>query len=524
LGALRVKSVPFNPHRVNGCIVNGMCRECRQGVRCCVWLLFTLACTVVESPYSDSDKEGVVQRIRSELVSPLSATPLDVRVLKVDHTPRAEIRTVRFSVGANFTAAGVLWVPAQPNGDGVLVGHGHFGQGKSSPEAQEIAHRLAARGYLVLAVDTPGVEEWDVPGRRIHFRAGAHNRAFLAAGGSSALALQMGVMRRGLDVLSAQGADKIVVTGASGGAVQAFFLHMIDERVAGSVLASFPRIPRAARSGGCECDQIPGWIGPDPHLLSAASHPSLWLSDTPQERPSGLPPSIDFVIEAGPHSYTFAMQERAIRWIDELLGRNGGDVVQDVPLMAFSTGKPEPEAARIVDLPMQPKNFWSPEPVAAVPYRLECAGAGPVVVLGGAEPKDVSAVKAGGFKACTVELVTGDPEGWSSLDLEESISRQQPLANRYAGGMARAAAKTGAVAAWGTRAWGLAAAGAGVPFVVRDPIVTLADLRPDIDPPWVHVPGAWWGANTLVFDAALAAGDDPVALVGALAKFVGAPR
>jgi hypothetical protein len=60
--------------------------------------------------------------------------------------------------------------------------------------------------------------------------------------------------------------------------------------------------------------------------------------------------------------------------------------------------------------------------------------------------------------------------------------------------------------------------------VVRDPIVTLADLRPDIDPPWVHVPGAWWGANTLVFDAALAAGDDPVALVGALAKFVGAPK
>ena len=63
---------------------------------------------------------------------------------------------------------------------------------------------------------------------------GAHGRALLAAGGTSALALQVELLRRGVDLLKGLGAKRIAATGASGGAVQSFWLALSDERVAGA--------------------------------------------------------------------------------------------------------------------------------------------------------------------------------------------------------------------------------------------------------------------------------------------------
>ena len=63
----------------------------------------------------------------------------------------ATVQTVSFSLRPGFEVRGALWTPNTPSEVGVIVAHGHYGQGKSGAEAQEIAHRLAAQGAWVLA-------------------------------------------------------------------------------------------------------------------------------------------------------------------------------------------------------------------------------------------------------------------------------------------------------------------------------------------------------------------------------------
>ena len=106
----------------------------------------------------------------------------------------------------------------------------------------------------------------------------------------------------------AQGATRIGATGASGGAVQAFYLGWVDERVSTAVMASPPPLPREAAASGCACDHIPGWPGPDPHVLAQWTAPTLWLADVEKPRPEGLSEDAVFEVLAGPHSYTVEMQ------------------------------------------------------------------------------------------------------------------------------------------------------------------------------------------------------------------------
>ena len=58
--------------------------------------------------------------------------------------------------------------------------------------------------YNLLIVDNPGSEEFGTRDRALHFGRGAHNRAFLHAGGSSALALQVDALRAPTRMLRAR--------------------------------------------------------------------------------------------------------------------------------------------------------------------------------------------------------------------------------------------------------------------------------------------------------------------------------
>ncbi len=479
-----------------------------------VWWWLVLACQTPSVAPAD------LAEVRAALLTSLAAGPLSMEEGVAVDGEGYTVRPVRFSLRPGFAAAGALWVPDQPGPTGVLVAHGHYEQGKSSPEAQEIAHRLAARGHTVLAVDTPGVEEWDVPGRRIHFDAGAHARAFLVAGGSSAMALQLAILRRGLDLLEAQGVERIAATGASGGAVQALYLQLTDPRVRGTVLVALPRVPREARAGGCACDQIPGWPGPDPSLLAALTTPSLWLSDVKRDRPAGLPDEVEFVIEPGPHSFTLPMQRRAVAFIDDLLDAGDGPFLGEVPQLNLSTGTLPVGAHGITHLPLPAPDPWTPQPAEAVAHTLACTGKGPTVVTGGADAADLAALHAAGFRACAVSLMTATGTDWDPLDLAEAIANRQPLADRVAGALRNAARREHAIGVWASRAYGLPAAGAGLPFVVRDPVRTVDAVDPAQDAPWIHVPGGWWGGVEEILGQALAAGSNRTALAGALSERV----
>lgn len=429
------------------------------------------------------------------------------------------IRPVSLQVYPDFRVSAALFLPEGPGPHpGVIVAHGHFDQGKTAGESQGPAHALAGLGYAVLVVDTPGVEEGDLPGRRLHLAEGAHGRALLAAAGTSAMAVQLESLQAGLDYLAGRpDVDRVAATGASGGAVLSLYLAFIDPRIAGVVLASYVPMPREERAGGCPCDQLPGWIGPDPALYAAVPVPSLWLTELQQPRPVGLPRSADFAVVPGPHSYTPEMVQRAADWLAGTLDHPKGRTPDPLPhspgdqLASRSVGDARwPDLVAGLSVPL-----WTPAPWRDVAWLGRCEGDGPAVLIGGGDAADVAAVQAAGLRACPV-TVEDDEAG-----LAQAIANGQAYADRYAGALRGAAEQHGAVGLYAVRGWGTAALGAGLPYVLRDPLTALDQVDPARDPAWVHAPGIWW--NPGVWSGALATGLDPTALATALARHAGVP-
>jgi hypothetical protein len=104
---------------------------------------------------------------------------------------------------------------------------------------------------------------------------------------------------------------------------------------------------------------------------------------------------------------------------------------------------------------------------------------------------------------------------FDEVDQEAGLIMKRPYVDRFAGALVSAARRERAEALYVTRAWGVAAEGAGLPYVLREPLTRPHDVDPAQDPPWVHAPGWWWPAPT--YPNALMTGDDPVALAAALA-------
>ncbi len=286
-----------------------------------------LGCTPAPEPTAQPTGPAIVPADAAVVVAAMGLArletdaPLAVEIGEPTAYPGYTVSPLSFEAWPGFRTSAALWLPeGEGPFPGVLVLPGHFGEGKAAGECQEVAHALAARGYAALAVDMPGVEEWEGPDRQLHFESGAHNRAVLLAAGSSALGLQVHVSRRGLDALvEAAPVDRIAATGASGGAVLAFYLALAEPRVHAIALASFVGIPRE-EGGGCFCDALPGSPGPDPATLAALPQTSLWMGEIPRERLEGLPSNALFHVLPGPHSYTAEMRTLALPWLDEQLG------------------------------------------------------------------------------------------------------------------------------------------------------------------------------------------------------------
>lgn len=482
-------------------------------LRLVVPALLLVACAGEQPRAPDDRRQAVLAALRfpgePAPLAPRWGDPVPVSA----SNRRWTARVGSYEVRAGFRAAALLLQPVGPWEGAVIVAHGHYGQGKSSAEAQDIAHALAASGVAALVVDTPGVEEWDVPGRRIHLEEGAHGRALLAAGGTSALALQVEVLRRGVDLLEQLGARAIAATGASGGAVQSYWLALADPRVVGVALASFPPIPREARPSGCACDQLPGFPGPDAGLLGLLEQPSLWMSELKQPAPEGLPSKARFEVLEGPHSYNPEMIARALAWMEQTLDLPLRPVVLDpVPHLELHTAGPAEGAfARLADLPLAPTRTWSPAPRPGPPSQEDCAGEGRAVLALGVSEAAVAALRAQGLRACTLTLLDDDEAGRA-----EALAREEAYVDRLSGTLQVAAARRGAVGVYATRGWALPAAGLGLPFVVEDPVLRVEQVDENIDPEWIHAPGVWWGGLDPLLARAVANGQDPSALAAAL--------
>jgi len=399
-----------------------------------------------------------------------------------------------------------------PEGElGAIVAPGHFGGGKSTAETQGVAWRLAAAGVPTLVVDTPGLEEWGGQDRALHFQRGAHHRAWLLAGGSSALALQVAGLSAGLDLLAGRGRTRVVATGASGGAVQAFWLARADERVAGVVLAAVPDIPRRPDEAGCGCTAIPGLAGPDPTVISALDVPSLWLSER-EAVPEGLPAAASFEHMAGPHSYTLAMQVAAVDWVArhfELPAPTAVDAPAAVEIRTAGPGSPG-EHRPLSELSLVGAAPWQPAPHDPGWPAMSCSGSGRAVITLGAGPADEQALSQAGLRSCPL---VPPP---TLLSPDAGALRGVVPADEVAGAVQAAAAAHEALGVYAVGGWSVAAVASGQPHVLRAPPITFAELDAD-DPPWVHVPGMWWGLAPQLWASATAVSDDPAELAAALA-------
>jgi len=450
--------------------------------------------------------------------------PLELILGETTAYPGYTVQPLSFQAWPGMRSSAALWLPeAASPPSGVLVLPGHFGEGKTAGECQEVAHALAARGIAALAVDMPGVEEWEQPGRQLHHQAGAHNRAVLVAAGTSALGLQLHLAQRGLAALrEAAEVDRVAVTGASGGAVLAFYLALAEPGLAGLALASPVQLPHEQGTGGCYCDLLPGWPGPDPAVLAALPVPSLWLTELEQPALAGLPTSARWQVEKGPHSYTADMRAEALPWLDAHLGHTPPDkkraraIRKSPPYTAGGAlqSPTEQGALSIFELALQlgSPSTWAPDPLPEVSYTSLCEGQGPVVITAGASSADRQALLAAGLTACALDLPPD--ETWEL----RALTSDHALVDRPAGALRAAAQGPGVLGIYAVGAWAVAAAASGAPLVLRDPLSALEQVDPNADPAWVHIPGGWWGGLEQLYAPALATGSDPALLIAALTE------
>lgn len=474
------------------------------------WLLLA-ACSGGGPTVQPADRDA----LRAALDFPVSLTAPEAPVLgAAQPAPGATVTPMRLELAEGLSVGAALWMPDQPTGAGVVVAHGHFGQGKTAPETQEIAHRLAARGALVLAIDTPGMEEHDRPDNELHLDPGGqHGRGVLRAGGTSAMALQVALMRVGVDVLAARGATRFGATGASGGAVQAFYAGVLDDRVSAVALAAFPPLPRESRPGGCACDQVPGFPGPDPAVVALLEVPSLWMGDGARiEAPEGLGRKARFQHFGVPHTYAPEMQRAAVDFFVDALDLRGGPRLDRVPGLDLAAPAPAADAPGLRDLALPaPATPWLPaaaDPMRA-PHSLTCTGRGPTALVLGGTLDELDVIAATGREACLVEIREA-PGAFA-----ESVALGDVFADAVVASVRQAAERKQADAVYAARAWALPAASLGLPYVVRDPVRAARDLT-DEDPAWVHVPGAWHGVVAAAMDGARATGSDAATLSAAL--------
>jgi dienelactone hydrolase len=497
------------------------------------WLLIPLlgACTTSTSttaprqPSTSTTTTTTAFDLTTALGLPILASdaPLAIELGPPSPYDGYAVHPLSFEPWPGFRSSAALWLPdGEGPFPGVLVLPGHFGEGKASGECQEIAHALAARGVVALALDMPGVEEWDRPERQLHFDGGAHNRAALVAAGTSALGMQTQLARRGLDaLLEAAPVDRVAATGASGGGVLAFYLALVEPRVRAIVLASPVGIPRDDHSGGCFCDVLPGSPGPSADLLASLEQPSLWLSELEAPPPAGLPTDARWESVPGPHSYTAAMRAIALPWLDTQLGHSppepgGAQVVIERPPHTPGAALRSPTvrgAMSILELALTigAPGAWTPQPELGMPSATAtCSGEGRPVITAGVEPHDRAALSAAGWQAC--DLLLPPDQTWEPRALTHGYA----LADRPAAALLAVSSSLGDAPIYAVGPWAIPAAASGVPWVGRAPLHSAQELDPATHPAWVHVPGGWWGGLETLYASALALGDEPEPLIEAL--------
>jgi len=207
---------------------------------------------------TESDLVALQAEIRSRLLEilgglPDARTPLNARVTGTLARDGYRIEKLVFESLPGIHVTALLYVPDGPVAPrpAVLLACGHSPLGKAYRNYQEIAGRLARRGYVVLCWDPVGQGErsqfWDAArGRsRYNLACGEHavlgNLALLAGTTLNRFMVWDGM--RALDYLLTRpevDPRRISITGTSGGGLQSTYIGALDPRVGVIAPSCFP--------------------------------------------------------------------------------------------------------------------------------------------------------------------------------------------------------------------------------------------------------------------------------------------
>ncbi len=197
---------------------------------------------------------------------PPERTPLNARIVATNRFDNYWIENLIFESRPGFPVTANVYRPALPatgRRPAVLSPIGHFlSAGKTATDVQARCIQLARLGFVVLVYDALGQGERMFPGN-IHHDAGY---ALLPLGETiagwmvwdSIRALDYLVTRDDVD------ADRIGLTGNSGGGLNTLFTAALDERIHAAVVVGFTfEFGNWLKYGGthCTCTHLPGLFG-----------------------------------------------------------------------------------------------------------------------------------------------------------------------------------------------------------------------------------------------------------------------
>jgi len=184
---------------------------------------------------------------------PEGKAPLDARITGTIAMDGYRIEKLVFESLPGIHVTALVYVPDGPAGKRpvVLLACGHSPVGKAYPNYQEIAVRLARRGYVVLCWDPVGQGErsqfWDKARNRSRYNLVCGEHAvlgnFATIAGTSLVRYMVWDGMRAVDYLLTRGdvdGGRIAITGTSGGGFQALWIGALDPRIAVVLPSCFP--------------------------------------------------------------------------------------------------------------------------------------------------------------------------------------------------------------------------------------------------------------------------------------------
>lgn len=195
---------------------------------------------------------------------PEQAVPLEPRILGVLDRPDYRIEKITFQTFPGVWMTANAWVPKRSGKlPAVLCVHGHWQGAKQDPHVQARCAGLAKLGFFVLAVDAFGAGERGI-GKALGEYHGEMTGATLFPIGRPLSGVQVYENMRAVDYLITRpevDAQKLGITGASGGGNQSMYAGAWDERLKAAVpVCSVGTYHAYLGAACCMCEVVPGAI------------------------------------------------------------------------------------------------------------------------------------------------------------------------------------------------------------------------------------------------------------------------